>query len=173
MRRTRCASATISGTLGSIIDIQHDWSNVIFNSRYQPRQGVMLSSEWGTPNKIRKGFRPEDLEEGHYGNRVYVWNWEERRLLQTIELPGMEGIVPLEIRFMHDPTKVASPIVSLIYDNFNFRSTPSSAPTTPRSGTSSPVRSLQSIKPGSQPASHRSEWRAGHSGRRCTAVSPT
>lgn len=31
---------------------------------YQPRHNVMITSEWGAPNKILKGFNPKDVEEG-------------------------------------------------------------------------------------------------------------
>ena len=42
---------------------------------YQPRQGVMISTEWGVPNAIRKGFNPADVANGiikHYN--IYCQN---------------------------------------------------------------------------------------------------
>lgn len=41
------------------------------------------------------------LSSGKYGSHLYVWDWNERTIKQTIDL-GM-GTIPLEIRFMHDP----------------------------------------------------------------------
>jgi selenium-binding protein 1 len=32
-----------------------------------------------------------------------VWDWKEHRLVQRIDM-GPEGLIPLEIRFLHDPT---------------------------------------------------------------------
>lgn len=31
-----------------------------------------------------------------------MFSWKERRLLQTVDL-GLDGVAPLEIRFLHDP----------------------------------------------------------------------
>jgi selenium-binding protein 1 len=31
---------------------------------YQPRHNVMVSTEWGAPHKIFKGFNPQDVAEG-------------------------------------------------------------------------------------------------------------
>lgn len=31
---------------------------------YQPRQNVMISTEWGTPNAIKDGFKVEDVIDG-------------------------------------------------------------------------------------------------------------
>ena len=69
---------------------------------YQPRHNVMLSSEWGAPNTIRQGFKLEDVESGKYGQQIHFWDWAERRIEQSIDL-GAEGLIPLEVRFHHDP----------------------------------------------------------------------
>jgi len=69
---------------------------------YQPRKNVMVSSEWGEPNAFEPGFDLEDVAAGRYGRRLHFWNLEERRLAQTIDL-GDEGLVPLEVRWLHDP----------------------------------------------------------------------
>jgi len=71
---------------------------------YQPRHNVMISSEWGAPKAFVGGFNPAHIAEGHYGRHLYVWNWKEREVIQTIDL-GEEGLIPLELRFLHDPTK--------------------------------------------------------------------
>jgi len=70
---------------------------------YQPRHNVMISTEWGAPKCWRAGFDPADVEKGNYGHRLYVWDWEKRTLDQTLEL-GADGLIPLEIRFQHDPS---------------------------------------------------------------------
>jgi len=69
---------------------------------YQPRHNVLASSEFGEPTAYEPGFDPDDVTAGRYGNRIHFWNLAERRLQQTLEL-GEGGLVPLEIRWLHDP----------------------------------------------------------------------
>src|SRR5690606_24583681 len=69
---------------------------------YQPRHGVMVSSELSSPKTYYPGFDLEHVSAGLYGQRVHFWDWQERRLQQTFDLGG-EGLVPLEVRFLHDP----------------------------------------------------------------------
>lgn len=69
---------------------------------YQPRHNVMISTEWGTPKRLIPGFNPKDVEEGHYGHTLHVWDWTTRKVIQDIDL-GPDGMIPLEIRFLHDP----------------------------------------------------------------------
>ncbi len=69
---------------------------------YQPRHNVMVSSELGAPNTYQPGFDLADVAAGKYGQRVHFWDWQERRLTQTFDL-GADGLVPLEVRFLHDP----------------------------------------------------------------------
>lgn len=33
---------------------------------YQPRQNLMISTEWGSPNKIINGFDPNDIQKGTF-----------------------------------------------------------------------------------------------------------
>ncbi|CAM9983157.1 unnamed protein product [Lampetra fluviatilis] len=70
---------------------------------YQPRHNVMVSSEWGTPKVLAYGFRLEDHQAGHYGHSIHVWDWERRVCTQSLDL-GPEGDIPLEVRFLHDPS---------------------------------------------------------------------
>ena len=70
---------------------------------YQPRHNVMVSSEWGVPNTIKDGFKVEDVKEGRYGRKLNFWDWNDRRLVDSIDL-GEAGLIPLEVRFHHDPT---------------------------------------------------------------------
>ncbi|HEY6564740.1 MAG TPA: selenium-binding protein SBP56-related protein, partial [Pirellulaceae bacterium] len=69
---------------------------------YQPRHNVMVSSEWGAPNTVSKGFNPEEVAQGKYGRRLHFWDWQERKIQQTLDL-GERGNIPLEVRFHHDP----------------------------------------------------------------------
>jgi selenium-binding protein 1 len=71
---------------------------------YQPRAGAMISTEWAAPKTFTGGFNPEDVKRGKYGQRLHVWDWQSHGLRQTIDL-GSEGLIPLEIRFAHDPDK--------------------------------------------------------------------
>jgi selenium-binding protein 1 len=69
---------------------------------YQPRLNAMVSSEWAAPNTFMPGFKVEDVEAGKYGQRLYFWDWQERRVAQTVDM-GNEGRIPLEVRFHHNP----------------------------------------------------------------------
>ncbi len=69
---------------------------------YQPRQNVLASSEFGEPVAYEPGFDPNDVAAGRYGSRLHFWNLSERRVEQTLEL-GETGLVPLEVRWLHDP----------------------------------------------------------------------
>jgi hypothetical protein len=42
---------------------------------------------------------------GRYGSRLHFCNLSERRVEQTLEL-GETGMVPLEVRWLHDPVAV-------------------------------------------------------------------
>ena len=69
---------------------------------YQPRKNVLVSSEFGEPNAYESGFDPADVDAGRYGHRLHFWNLEQRCLEQTIDL-GNAGLLPLAVRFPHDP----------------------------------------------------------------------
>ena len=69
---------------------------------YQPRKNVLASSEFGEPNAYESGFDLDDVAAGRYGSRLHFWNLSERRVEQTLEL-GETGLVPLEVRWLHDP----------------------------------------------------------------------
>ena len=47
-----------------------------------------------------------------------IWNWTERKLVKSIDL-GFEGIIPTELRFLHNPKEsqgfVACSLNSIIY----------------------------------------------------------
>jgi selenium-binding protein 1 len=69
---------------------------------YQPRHDVMISSEWAAPSTYQPGFDLADVEAGEYGSKLNFWSWEDRTVEQTIDL-GEEGLIPLEVRFLHTP----------------------------------------------------------------------
>jgi selenium-binding protein 1 len=69
---------------------------------YQPRHNVMVSSEWGAPATTRPGFKLEDVKAGKYGQHIHVWDWKKRQIAKSIDL-GAKGLVPLEVRFHHNP----------------------------------------------------------------------
>src|SRR5262249_42029426 len=69
---------------------------------YQPRKNVLVSSEFGEPNAYEHGFDIEAVAAGRYGQRLHFWDLTKRRLEQTIDL-GQEGLIPLEVRWLHDP----------------------------------------------------------------------
>ncbi len=69
---------------------------------YQPRHNVMISSEWAAPHTVKSGFHLEDVQAGKYGHHLNFWDWSQRRIIQSVDL-GDEGMIPLEVRFHHDP----------------------------------------------------------------------
>lgn len=84
-----------------------DATNMKFNYDYwyQPRHNVMVSSEWGAPNTVSKGFNLDDVKAGKYGRQLHFWDWKGRKIKQSIDL-GENGMIPLEVRFHHDPDSV-------------------------------------------------------------------
>ncbi|XP_074385786.1 methanethiol oxidase isoform X1 [Zonotrichia albicollis] len=93
---------------GETFEVKGNWENggkvpnLGYDFWYQPRHNVLLSTEWGVPRVLAQGFNPKDVEKGHYGRHINVWDWRERRLVQELDL-GV-GSIPLEIRFLHDPS---------------------------------------------------------------------
>ena len=69
---------------------------------YQPRQNVMVSSEWGAPNTVRRGFNTDDVKSGLYGRHIHFWDWEKQCIQKSADL-GEQGRLPLEVRFHHNP----------------------------------------------------------------------
>ncbi|MBV9279987.1 MAG: selenium-binding protein [Chloroflexi bacterium] len=75
---------------------------MMYDFWYQPRKNFMLSSEWAAPNTFEPGFDLADVSAGKYGHRLHVWDLERRTHQQTIDLAD-QGLVPLEVRWLHDP----------------------------------------------------------------------
>ncbi len=89
-------------------EIKGSWANdrsgmeYNYDFWYQPRHNVMVSSEWAAPNTVQKGFNLDDVAAGKYGRRLHFWDWKARTVSESIDL-GDEGLIPLEVRFHHNP----------------------------------------------------------------------
>lgn len=57
----------------------------------------MISSSWGAPKAFCKGFNPAHVADGLYGQHLFVYDWPEGTLKQTLDL-GNTGLIPLEVR---------------------------------------------------------------------------
>lgn len=79
-----------------------DGMNFNYDFWYQPRHNVMVSSEWAAPNTYSNGFNLEDVQAGKYGSKIHFWDWSERKIIKSVDL-GEEGLIPLEVRFQHNP----------------------------------------------------------------------
>ncbi|MEM7125413.1 MAG: selenium-binding family protein [Chloroflexota bacterium] len=69
---------------------------------YQPRQNAMVSSEWAAPNTFMPGFDLEEVGILKYGRELHFWDFEKKSVVYT-EYLGEDGLVPLEVRFHHNP----------------------------------------------------------------------
>ncbi len=91
------------------LEIVGRWENDIsgmnynYDFWYQPRHNMMLSSEWAAPNTFMPGFDLEDVAAGKYGQSVHFWDFEAKKIVKSVDL-GDEGMIPLEVRGLHDPT---------------------------------------------------------------------
>ena len=81
---------------------QADGMKFNYDFWYQPRHKVMVSSEWGAPKTFFPGFDLNDVTGGNYGHQLHFWDWQSHDLIQTVDL-GEEGLIPLEVRFHHNP----------------------------------------------------------------------
>lgn len=87
---------------------------------YQPRHNVMVSTEWAAPETYYPGFDMADVEAGNYGRKLNFWNWEEGYVEQSIDL-GEEGLIPLEVRFLHTPESTHGYVGAALSSNvFHF-----------------------------------------------------
>ena len=69
---------------------------------YQPRHNMMVSSEWAAPNTFMPGFDLQDVGKGKYGRHLHFWDFANKRIERSMDL-GAEGMIPLEVRFHHNP----------------------------------------------------------------------
>ncbi|MEX3011900.1 selenium-binding family protein [Hoeflea sp. TYP-13] len=80
----------------------HSGMNYNYDFWYQPRHNMMVSSEWAAPNTFMPGFDLDDVAAGKYGQSVHFWDFEGKRIAKSVDLGG-EGMIPLEVRGLHDP----------------------------------------------------------------------
>lgn len=89
-------------------DIVGRWENELngmkynYDFWYQPRHNMMVSSEWAAPNTFLPGFDLEDVAAGKYGQSVHFWDFKAKTVAKSVDL-GAEGMIPLEVRGLHDP----------------------------------------------------------------------
>ena len=83
---------------------ENDISGMNFNYDfwYQPRHNMMISSEWAAPNTFMPGFDLDHVAAGKYGQHVHFWDFEAKKINKSFDL-GAEGLIPLEVRGLHDP----------------------------------------------------------------------
>ena len=62
----------------------------------------MVSSEWAAPKTFYPGFDLNDVSAGNYGQHLHFWDWQKHELIHSVDLSA-EGLIPLEVRFHHDP----------------------------------------------------------------------
>ncbi|AFZ23258.1 56kDa selenium binding protein (SBP56) [Cylindrospermum stagnale PCC 7417] len=83
---------------------------------YQPRHNVMVSSEWGAPKTYYPGFDLKDVAAGNYGQHIHFWDWTKRDIVQSFDL-GEEGLIPLELRFHHNPDSTHGFVAAALSSN--------------------------------------------------------
>ncbi len=94
--------------LNEDFEIVGRWDNDItgmnfnYDFWYQPRHNMMVSSEWGAPNTFMPGFDLEDVAAGKYGHSIHFWDFKNKSIEKSVDL-GEEGMIPLEVRFHHNP----------------------------------------------------------------------
>ena len=94
--------------------------NFNYDFWYQPRHNVMVSSEWGAPKTYSPGFDLNDVAAGRYGHSIHFWDWQNHALLKSVDL-GEEGMIPLELRFHHDPASTHGFVAAALSSNvFHF-----------------------------------------------------
>ncbi|XP_038991877.1 selenium-binding protein 1-like [Hibiscus syriacus] len=69
-----------------------------------PKETDFFSSILNSTSK--GGFNPQHIEDGLYARHLHVYSWPDGELKQILDL-GDTGLTPLELRFLHDPSKDA------------------------------------------------------------------
>lgn len=72
--------------------------------QWHDRHGVMVTSEWGTPNMVRYGVSSELLVAGGYGRSLHVWDVRTRSHAQAIDL-GADQQMLLRLRPAHNAAR--------------------------------------------------------------------
>jgi selenium-binding protein 1 len=67
------------------------------------------------------GFDLADVGAGKYGHHIHFWDFAGKRIEKSVDL-GEDGMIPLEVRFLHDPASshgyVAATLSSNIFHYF-------------------------------------------------------
>ncbi|RZC62113.1 hypothetical protein C5167_023915 [Papaver somniferum] len=79
-------------------------STALFLATTTAHHNTIISTSWGAPLAFTKGFNPQNVSDGLYGRHIYVYSWPGGELKQTLDL-GNTGLIPLEIRFLHEPSR--------------------------------------------------------------------
>jgi selenium-binding protein 1 len=69
---------------------------------WNPGQGTVLTSEWGTPDMCEAGMRSDLLHGRGYGSRLHVWDGERRSHTHAVEL-GADAQMVLGLMPAHNP----------------------------------------------------------------------
>ena len=106
MQRVRAPGGYLH--LNKDFEILGRWENTMgeikfgYDFWYQPRHNVMVSSEWAAPNTFMPGFDLEEVGHLKYGRELHFWDFEKRQPIESFYL-GEDGLIPLEVKFHHDP----------------------------------------------------------------------
>ncbi|MEH2315628.1 selenium-binding family protein [Nostoc sp.] len=95
---------------------QADTMQFNYDFWYQPRHNVMVSSEWAAPKTYYPGFDLKDVASGNYGHQIHFWDWSTHEIIQTVDL-GEEGLIPLEVRFHHNPDSTHGFVAAALSSN--------------------------------------------------------
>jgi len=90
--------------------------NYNYDFWYQPRHNMMVSSEWAAPNTFMPGFDLDDVGKGKYGHSIHIWDFEGKRIEKTVDL-GEEGMIPLEVRGLHNPESTHGYVAATLSSN--------------------------------------------------------
>ena len=90
--------------------------NYNYDFWYQPRHNMMVSSEWAAPNTFMPGFDLEDVAKDRYGHTIHFWDFENKSIEKSFDL-GEEGMIPLEVRFHHDPDSTHGFVAATLSSN--------------------------------------------------------
>lgn len=108
--------------LNENFEIVGRWENDItgmnfnYDFWYQPRHNTMVSTEWAAPNTFLPGFDLDDVSAGKYGHSIHFWNFNEKSIAKVVDL-GEEGMIPLEVRFHHNPDSVHGYVAAALSSN--------------------------------------------------------
>ncbi|MEL6375109.1 MAG: selenium-binding family protein [Pseudomonadota bacterium] len=90
--------------------------NYNYDFWYQPRHNMMVSSEWAAPNTFMPGFDLDDVAKGKYGHSIHFWDFKGKRIERSVDL-GEEGMIPLEVRFHHNPDSTHGYVAATLSSN--------------------------------------------------------